>query len=92
MSVSATDPRAGWSQLPLPGTHKCVTWQLNVTIHPPQRGVKFVSIIRDPDEQVELARVGTMLIEDLRGLEMLLEHVGAAIAQLHYLAGLPGPR
>lgn len=83
------DPAGGWSQIPLPGTHKCVTWQLNVTMHPSQRGCKWVSILRDPDAQVELARVGTNLVADQQGLESLLTHVAAVEAQLRYLTGMP---
>lgn len=86
-----TDPSGGWSQLPLPGTHACVTWQLNVTLHPTQRGAKYVSILRDPDAQVELARVGTALVGDLMCLEELSAHLAAVLGQLRYLGGIPTP-
>lgn len=89
MPKSSTDPRGGWQQLPLPGSHACITWQLNVTFHPGQRGMKYVSVLRDPDVQVELARVGCMLTDDDVALDSLQEHLPAVLTQLLYLACLP---
>lgn len=81
--------RLVWHDVPLPGTHKCLTWQLNVTIHPPLRSAKFVSILRDPDVQLELSRAGTGLEGDLALLTALSEHLLETVAVLRELAGIP---
>lgn len=82
-------PAAAWPDIPLPGMHECLTWQLNVTLHPRLRSAKFVSVLRDPMGQVELDRVGTGLSGDLQVLQSLAAHVEGCIAALRYLGGIP---
>lgn len=81
--------RAAWHDVPLPGMHKCVTWQLNVTVHPPMRGGKFVSILRDPDAQVELSRAGSLLVSDVELMRILAPHLADCLTILKDLAGIP---
>lgn len=89
MPRSSTDPKGGWSQLPLPGTHTMITWQLNLTWHYATRSVKWTSVLRDPNEQVELARVGLPLSEEVEGVQGAIEHVPHVVEQLSYLGGRP---
>lgn len=81
--------RGEWHDVPLPGLHKCVTWQLNVTLHPPLRSAKYVSILRDPDAQVELSRAGSLLVADVSLLRSLQEHVQQCMSILKDLGGIP---
>lgn len=81
--------RRAWHDTPLPGLHKCVTWQLNVTFHPPLRSGKWVSILRDPDDQIELSRAGTALESDVATMRSLSEHLETVLSVLKDLAGIP---
>jgi hypothetical protein len=88
-SDRATFHTAAWPDVPLPGLHKCLTWQLNVTLHPELHSAKWVSVLRDPDVQVEIDRVGTGLQADLHALETLAAHLDGCLQALRYLGGLP---
>lgn len=80
---------AGWRDVPLPGLHNCLTWQFNVTVHPMLDTAKFVSILRDPDAQVELARSGTGGVLVARhGLAQAAFAAREAVGVLAYLAGI----
>lgn len=46
----------GEQRLPLPGIYPVVTWQLNVTMHQASKLAKFVSVIREPADQLEIER------------------------------------
>ena len=81
--------RGSWHDVPLPGLHACVTWQLNVTLHPPLRSAKFVSILRDPDAQVELSRAGSGLVSDVALLGDLAQHLQDCLTILKDLGGIP---
>lgn len=81
--------RREWHDVPLPGMHKCLTWQLNVTLHPPLHSGKWVSILRDPDAQVELSRAGTALVSDTHTLRSLHEHIETCLTILKDLGGIP---
>lgn len=82
--------RAAWHDVPLPGFHKCLTWQLNATLHVPQHSAKFVSILRDPDAQVELSRAGLPLVSDVDLVSALSVHFNDCIGILKHLGGIPG--
>jgi hypothetical protein len=43
-------------QLLLPGHYDCLTWQLNVTVYPRTKALRWVSVIREPKAGVEIAR------------------------------------
>lgn len=81
--------RRTWHDVPLPGFHKCLTWQLNVTLHPPLKSGKWVSILRDPDDQIELSRAGTLLVADVDVLRSLHLHVADVVTILKHLGGVP---
>lgn len=81
--------RLAWHDVPLPGLHACVTWQLNVTLHPPLKSAKFVSILRDPDAQCELSRAGSPLLSDVELLRILGGHLGDSLTILRHLGGIP---
>ena len=81
--------RGMWHDVPLPGMHSCLTWQLNVTLHPPMHSAKFVSILRDPDAQVELSRAGSLLIADVMLLRALSDHAYDCMTILKDLGGIP---
>jgi hypothetical protein len=66
-----------------------VTWQLNVTLHPPLRSAKFVSILRDPDAQVELSRAGSPLLADVELLGLMVPHLADCLTILKDLGGIP---
>lgn len=84
-----TKTRGEWHDVPLPGLHKCITWQLNVTLHPPLRSGKWVSILRDPDAQIELSRAGTPLESDVTTLRGIAEHLQDVLTILKDLGGIP---
>lgn len=81
--------RLAWHDVPLPGLHACLTWQLNVTIHPPLNSGKFVSILRDPDAQVELSRAGSGLLADVQLMRGLDVHLLDSLTILKHLANIP---
>mgnify|MGYP000885219257 CR=1 FL=1 len=57
MAEKNTHPQPGIEgQMLLPGHHDCLTWQLNVTVYPKQKAIRWVSIVRDPDARVEIQR------------------------------------
>lgn len=89
MKDHPTRPRS-WKDVPLPGLHNCLTWQLNATIYPQVGLARFVSILRDPDEQIELGRTGrdTDVREDV--WPALTFHLREARGTLLHLAGWPG--
>lgn len=79
----------GWRDVPLPGLHNCLTWQFNVTLHPMLDTGKWVSILRDPDAQVELSRSGTGgVIQAQSSLSAALLHAREAVGVLAYLGGI----
>lgn len=81
--------RSEWHDVPLPGLHKCLTWQLNVTLHPPLHSGKWVSILRDPDAQIELSRAGELLVADVWCMRTLHDHLEATESALRHLGGIP---
>lgn len=89
LSLKATRQTV-WHDTPLPGLHSCLTWQWNLTVHPFLDTCKFVSILRDPDAQVELCRAGSDGLYQARpGLVMARTALTVALAQLRDLAGVP---
>jgi hypothetical protein len=88
MSAPGND-RRGWHDVPLPGLHKCITWQLNVTLHPDLSSGKWVSILRDPDAQIELSRAGTPLVADTETIRSLSYHVEECLTILKHLGNIP---
>lgn len=79
-----------WHDVPLPGLHNCLTWQFNLTTHPMLGTVKYVSILRDPDDKVELARAGSDGLLQLEpGFYAARLTLGTALAALRELAGCP---
>jgi hypothetical protein len=53
------------------------------------RSAKFVSILRDPDAQVELSRAGSALLADVELLRILVPHLDDCMGILKHLGGLP---
>lgn len=76
-----------FSQLPLPGNYPCITMQMNVTYHPGQGLGKFVAVLREPSEQIELART----FHELDGWASIPTVAIAAarklLAEMDYLGG-----
>lgn len=74
--------------VPLPGMHECLTWQLNVTVHPRLDSIKWVSVIRDPVLQIELSREHQNLTEWSPDSRVLLQdHLRGALWGLSWSGG-----
>lgn len=80
-------PEAGWRDLPLPGFYPCLTWQLNVTLHTQQMASKWVSVLREPTDHVEIRRSFGSLGDWVPSREGILHHVSRSLADMDYLAG-----
>ncbi len=74
--------------LPLPGFYPCLTWQLNVTVHQPTGLAKYVSVIREPNDHIEVLRD----FHDLDGFALVAgvvtSHTLDCIRALGYMSGL----
>lgn len=42
--------------IPLPGHYQCLTLQTNLTIYPPTAMARFVTVVREPNDQIEIVR------------------------------------
>lgn len=88
--TNATTRRLAGShvEIPLPGSFEVLTLQLNATVYPRARTGKFVVILRDPIEQLEIVRLGVpeQRLEDL--LPQLDAACREAVRQALYMGGL----
>lgn len=80
-----------WQQLPLPRRYQCLTWQLNVSFYPPGKLVKYVSVLRDPIENVELHRRGADKQTYPDYLEVVMSHLGNQHNLVEHLTGIDEP-
>lgn len=78
----------GLVDIPLPGHFPCLTWQLNVTLHPSSRLIKFVSVVREPIAQIEVARGIMDPVEWELGRVQTLAQAEESMRTLGYLSGL----
>lgn len=74
--------------IPLPGLFKCLSWQLNVTTYPKQGAIKLVSVIREPQDQIEVQRefINPTQIADI-GDAAMRSRILQGWVDLHYLSG-----
>jgi hypothetical protein len=79
------------ADIPLPGSFDVLTMQLNATLYPRAQTGKYVVILRDPVEQLEIARTGSpeVRIPDLLG--SLDESCIRIVRQALYMGGLDYP-
>jgi hypothetical protein len=75
----------GEMRLPLPGLYPCLTWQLNVTLHKQQQAAKFVSVIREPSDKVEIHRAFSDLTDWPTVARMVYGHAEQCLDDMSYL-------
>lgn len=73
--------------VPLPGNYPCLTLQINVTYHPKLGTGKWVAVLREPNDHLELARAfgeidewGKTRLDAATAMSLLM-------AQMDYLGG-----
>lgn len=76
--------------LPLPGMYPVLTAQINITCHPKTGLSKWVCILREPMDQLEIVRVHQDLDDWHATRSGLVRHLADLIASLEYLSGF-GP-
>lgn len=93
MSNHHTQPAVGgnWPNLPLPGFYPVLTWQMNATITQKTGMGKFVSIIREPLDQVEVYRYHEGLRHYGEFVRELDAHLSDLPRVLGYLMGIETP-
>lgn len=79
-------------KLPLVGLYPCLTWQLNVTLHQSQGTAKFVSVIREPSDHIELRRDHCELNDHQLVLPRLVELNAELPREMRRLMGWDSPR
>lgn len=79
-------------RLPLPGIYPVLTWQLNATVHQSTGLAKFVSILREPSDHVEILREFRELDgwHDQRAL--ILDHCGTMLTDMNTLLSIRPPQ
>lgn len=73
--------------LPFPGNYPCLTLQINVTYHPGQGNGKWVAVLREPNDHLELARVFGDVDEWGRTRLDATAAAAMLMAQMDYLGG-----
>lgn len=78
----------GAVDLPLPGFYPCLTWQLNFTVHQATGLAKWVGVMREPNDHIEVIRS----FEDLGSFSSRADscrvHTAEVLRALGYLSGL----
>lgn len=74
--------------LPLPGFYPCLTWQLNVTVHQHSGLAKYVSVIREPNDHIEVLRDFHDLAEFGLVAGVVTSHTMECIRAMGYMSGL----
>lgn len=78
--------------MPLPGFYPCLTLQLNVTMHQSTQLGKFVLVVREPNDHIEIART----FQDLESLGTTIESaktaLDLALVDMIYMQGNSRPR
>lgn len=82
-----TSPQ-GLQDLPLPGFYPCLTWQLNVTVHQQSGLGKFVSVVREPNDHIEVVRSFADLSQWSSTVADTQMACAEALRALGYLSGL----
>lgn len=76
-----------WPNVPLPGFYPMLTCQVNLTLHQQQKTGKFVVVVREPMDQVEIYRTH----EAINAAEITLDRFGIRMGELvpllQYLMG-----
>lgn len=80
-----------WQQLPFERRYQVLTWQLNVSFYPPAKHVRYVSILRDPIEQVEVLRRGAAPADWPDHLEVIQTHFNNVYSLVEHLTGIGEP-
>lgn len=80
-----------WQQLSIPRRYQVLTWQLNVSFYPPAKSVKFVSVLRDPIENVELHRRGAVPSSYSDHLEVIQTHLLNTYSLVEHCTGIDEP-
>lgn len=86
-----SQPRRGGAALvdiPLPGSFEVLTLQLNATLYPRSRDLKFVAVLRDPISQLEIGRNGLEQGPISMALPVWTESVERTMRQMLYMGGV----
>ena len=91
MTRPSTTGNEQWREqrIPLPGLYPVLTWQLNLTVHKATGLAKFVSVIREPNDRVELSRSFAELDEWIWVHQEAREACELAIVDMGLLMSMP---
>lgn len=77
--------------VPLPGFYPCLTWQMNVTWHQSQGLVKHVSVIREPNDHLEVRRAFSDLTTYTEGIYIARNECILALTGMRDMMGKTDP-
>jgi hypothetical protein len=83
-------PLDGGEDLPLPGFYPCLTLQANVTYHQAQGLSKFVMVLREPSDHVNVARSFLELSPWAEARSIAQSRFTLMLADMDYLMGGKG--
>lgn len=79
-------------RLPLPGFYPVLTWQLNATVHQATGLAKFVSILREPSDHVEIFRSFGELEPWAVQRPVILDGCMTMLSDINMLLGIGTPK
>lgn len=88
---SAGRERPDLVDIPLPGFYPCLTWQMNVTWHQSQGLVKYVSVIREPNDHIEVRRAFSDLVDYADGCYSARNEATLALMAMRDMMGKTAP-